>query len=79
MHKIVIQQIYKYGKHYLWRGADINARSPPKAAWDVCLPKIEGGLGVLHLEAHNDALLLKNLHKFFNKSGTPWVHLVWEK
>jgi hypothetical protein len=24
-------------------------------------------------------LLLKNLHKFYNKVGIPWVHLVWEK
>jgi hypothetical protein len=45
----------------------------------VCLPKSEGGLEVLQLEVHNEALLLKNLHKFFNKSDIPWVHLVWEK
>jgi hypothetical protein len=48
-------------------GADINAKCPPKAVWEmVCLPKDQGGLGVLHLESQNDALLLKNLHKFFN-------------
>jgi hypothetical protein len=53
----------------LWRGADINAKTPPKAAWDlVCLTKSEGGLGVLQLEIHNEALLLKNFHKFFNKA-----------
>jgi hypothetical protein len=80
MHKTVIHQIDKYIKHYLWRGADINDKTPPKAAWDmVCLPKSEGGLGVLRLETHNDALLLKNLHKFFNKADIPWVHLIWEK
>jgi hypothetical protein len=45
----------------------------------VCLPKSEGGLGVLNLETHNEALLLKNLHKFFNKTEIPWVQLVWEK
>lgn len=31
----------------------------------VCLLKSEGGLGVLNLQTHNDALLLKHLHKFF--------------
>jgi hypothetical protein len=67
-------------KHCLWRGADINAKNPPKAAWDmVCLLKVEGDLGVLHLETHNEALLLKNLHKFCNKFDIPWVHLIWEK
>jgi hypothetical protein len=53
---------------------------PPKAAWNlVCLPKDEGGLGVLNLTTQNEALLLKNLHKFFSKVDTPWVQLVWEK
>jgi hypothetical protein len=64
----VIKQIDKFRKHCLRRGSDINAKSPPKATWDmVCLPKSEGGLGVLNLGTHNDALILKNLHKFFNK------------
>jgi len=31
--------------------ADINDKRPPKAAWSlVCLPKDEGGLGILKLE-----------------------------
>jgi hypothetical protein len=80
MHKTIIHQIDKYKKHCLLRGADINAKTPPNAARDmVCLPKSEGGLGVLQLENHNDALLLKNLHKFFNKADIPWVHLIREK
>jgi hypothetical protein len=38
MHKTVLHQIDKYRKHCLWRGADINAKTPPKAAWDsVCV------------------------------------------
>ena len=45
----------------------------------VCLPKEEGGLGVLNLKTQNEALLLKNMHKFYNKVDTPWVHLVWDK
>jgi len=38
-----------------------------------------GGLGVIDLEKQNKALILKNLHKFFNKESLPWVDLVWEK
>jgi len=79
LHKTVVKQIDKYRKHCLWRGSDINAKTPPKAAWDlVRLPKKEGGLGVLNLETQNDALLLKNLHKFYNRLDIPWVHLIWE-
>lgn len=39
----------------------------------------KGGLGVINLEMQNQALLMKNLDKFFNKKDIPWVHLVWEK
>jgi hypothetical protein len=77
MHTAITKKIHKYRKHCLWRGSDINAKTPPKAAWEmVCLPKLEGGLDVLQLESHNEALLLKNLHKFYNKVGIPWVNLV---
>jgi len=75
----IIKQINKYRKHCLWRGSDINTKKPPKASWKlVCQPKEEGGLGVLDLAVHNDALLLKSLHMFFNKDYLPWVKLVWE-
>ena len=78
--KSAIRQIDKFRKHCLWRGADINNKKTPKVAWDmVCLPKDEGGLGVIKLQTQNEALLLKLLHKFFNRDDIPWVHLVWEK
>jgi len=35
-----------------------------------------GGLGVMKLKKQNEALSMKNLHKFFNKVETPWVALV---
>ena len=45
----------------------------------VCVPKDEGGLEVIDIEKQNKALLIKNLHKFFNKVDLPWVNLIWEK
>jgi hypothetical protein len=42
-------------------------------------PKNKGGLGILNLRLQNDALLLKHLHKFYNKENIPWVNLVWSK
>jgi hypothetical protein len=78
LHKGVVKQIDKYRKHCLWRGSDLNAKNPCKAAWSsVCLPKAEGGLGVINISVHNDALLLKFLSKFYNKADIPWVNLVW--
>jgi hypothetical protein len=40
---------------------------------------MKGGLGVIKLRVQNEALLLKNLHKFFNKANLPWVYLVWSQ
>ena len=36
-------------------------------------------MGVLNLRTQNEALLLKYLHKFFNRADLPWVQLIWEK
>jgi hypothetical protein len=76
--KTVVKQIDKFRKHCLWRGSDINCKQPPKAAWEmVCVSKENGGLGALNLYTQNQSLLLKHLHKFFNKQDVPWVHLIW--
>jgi hypothetical protein len=78
--KAVIKQIDKFRKSYLWTGSNVNGRKVPKAAWEmVYKSKGEGGLGVINLELQNQALLMKNLDKFFNMRDIPWVHLVWEK
>lgn len=36
----------------------------------VCLPK-EGGLGVIDIGKQNEALLLENFNKFFNRLDIP--------
>jgi hypothetical protein len=57
-------------------GADINRRKPSHAAWSLaCHPKVQGGLGILYLSIHNESLLLKNLHKIFNRMDIPLVNL----
>jgi hypothetical protein len=72
--KTIIKQIDKFRKHCLWRGSDINNRKPPKAAWPmVYIPKEEGGLGALNLSTQNISLMLKHLHKFYNRASVPWV------
>lgn len=79
LHKGVINQLDKYWKHCLWRGGDLGSKKPHKAAWSmVTLPKKQGGLGVQRTATHNDAMLMKFLHKFFNKVNVPWVKLIWD-
>jgi len=78
--KAVIKQIDTFRKNCLWRASNVNGRTQPKAAWKlVCRPKVEGGLGIINLEDHNQALLMKSLDKFFNMADIPWVNMIWEK
>ena len=54
-------------------------RRPASVAWHtVGRPKGQGGLGVLDIYTHNKTLLMKNLHKIFNRHDIPWVNLIWE-
>lgn len=56
-----------------------NQRKQSLDSWDmVCKPKDKGGLGILNLRHQNDALLMKHLHKFYNRADIPWVRLVWQ-
>lgn len=73
------KQIAKYLRHSLWRGSDMEDHMPAMVAWSVVSrPKNQGGLGICNLSVQNNALLLKNLHKFFNSHNIPWVNLIWE-
>lgn len=73
------KQINKYFRHCLWSGPDPEDHRPAMVAWIVvCRPKNQGGLGIKDINVQNKALLLKNLHKFFNRLDIPWVHMVWE-
>jgi hypothetical protein len=75
------EQVVKYMRHCLWRKKknEVQANGSALVAWKkICRPKEQGGLGVLNLDIQNKALMLKNLHKFFNNLDIPWVHLVRE-
>lgn len=76
----IVKQIEQDMRHCLWCSSDINNNKPPLTAWDmVTLPKNEAGFGIKKMAVQNDALLMKNLHKFFNHAEVPWVQLVWDK
>jgi hypothetical protein len=76
----VIDIIDKHRKNCLWRGNDTRRKGYNLAAWDlVQMPKEKGGLGVIDLSIQNDALLLKQLDKFYRKVDVPWIRLIWKK
>jgi hypothetical protein len=72
-------QIEKYMRYCLWRkkNKEVQARGPGLIAWTkVCRPKEQGGLGVLQLDAQNKDLMLKHLHKFYNRLDIAWFILL---
>jgi hypothetical protein len=80
LHPKILAHIEKIRRHCLWvkKTDEGEEKCYSLAAWPmVCKPKKKGGLGVLNLKLQNEALLLKYLHKFYNKVDTPWVHLLW--
>jgi hypothetical protein len=73
----ILNQVDKYRRHGFCKGSDINSKKPPLATWKmVTRPKSEGGLGLIKLRTHNDALLMKYLHKLYNKLNLPRVKLI---
>jgi hypothetical protein len=76
----VIDNIDRMREQCLWRGNTEKKKGGNLVAWEIVQkPKEKGGLGVLNLKLQNDALLLKHLHKFYNRDSLPWVDLVWFK
>jgi hypothetical protein len=76
----ILEHIEKIRRHCLWvkKNEEGEERCYSLAAWDmVCKPKDRGGLGILNLKLQNEALLLKYLHKFYNKADIPWVYILW--
>ena len=77
---VVLDNLDRIRKQCLWRGNDRSKKGGNLAAWLMVLkPKVKGGLGVQNLRLQNDALLLKQLTKFYNKKDIPWVQQVWFK
>jgi hypothetical protein len=76
----VIENIDRIRKQCLWRGNIDKKKGGNLVAWEIVQqPKNKGGLGVINLRLQNDALLLKHLHRFYNKMEIPWIQLIWFK
>jgi hypothetical protein len=79
LQKTVIKYCERAMRHCLWAKKDDEGQVTCNslASWSmVCRPKKQGGLGIKNLELQNEALLLKQLHKFFCNEDIPWVKLV---
>ena len=77
----ILEHLDKLRRYCLWaKETDDGQKTMSMAAWAlVCRPKEKGGLGIINLQVQNQALLLKQLHKFYNRVDVPWVNLIWSK
>lgn len=72
----VLDQIDRISLHFLW-GCRGTSNKRALVSWSrVCLPKAEGGLGVMQLCAWNQALLVKNLWDLHLNKELLWVQWV---
>lgn len=67
--KGVIDNIDRARKQCLWRGPRSEKKGGNLVAWPIVL--------LPNLSVQNDALLLKHLHKFYNRDDIPWANLMW--
>ncbi|XP_057965889.1 uncharacterized protein LOC131156317 [Malania oleifera] len=69
----ILKHVVKLCRVFLWGG-----KKRSLVAWkEVCLPKVEGGLGILDLKNWNNTLLTKtlwNIHSKKDSLWTKWVH-----
>lgn len=73
----IVGQLNRIIRQCLWRD-NFDTPKQSLAAWEmICKPKMKGGLGITIFYVKNEALLIKHLHKFYNKEDLPWVNLIW--
>ena len=72
-----VKKIESMCSKFLW-GGDIDTRSTEKVAWKaVCLPKLEGGLGLRSFSEWNKVLCLRFIWLLFSGTNSLWVQ--WQK
>jgi hypothetical protein len=68
----ILKEIYIFIRQCLWRGNNPESTKQSLASLEMIYkPKSSGGLGILDFRKQNVGLLLKHLHKFFNKENIP--------
>lgn len=68
-----IRKIESLCSKFLWSGR-IDTHCNAKVAWStVCLPKVEGGLGLRRIATWNTTLCLRFIWLLFSNSGSLWV------
>ncbi|GJR59309.1 hypothetical protein Tco_1501471 [Tanacetum coccineum] len=72
----VLLDIEQIMRRFLWSHGNTR-KGQAKVAWDViCLPRIEGGLGIRRLDPFNKALMVTHVWKLINRKESLWVQWI---
>jgi uncharacterized membrane protein YobD (UPF0266 family) len=67
--KGILKKLDFYLSNFFWQG-DNHKKKYRLTKWEIlCLPKEQGGLGIINLEVQNICLLIKWLFKLINEDG----------
>ncbi|XP_011016272.1 PREDICTED: uncharacterized protein LOC105119785, partial [Populus euphratica] len=72
----VIKQITSLCRNFLWTGNVSRSKSALVAWRTVCLPKVEGGLGLFDIKACNNSYLAKHIWNIHLKADSIWIQWV---
>ncbi|KAL8511368.1 hypothetical protein ACS0TY_017963 [Phlomoides rotata] len=77
--KHTLREIVKLQRDFLW-GGGVNGKKIPWVAWnDICKSKVDGGLGVKHLDLFNKSLLGKWAWRIRVEPNSLWVRILDSK
>jgi hypothetical protein len=77
VYQLVLGEFDKYRRQCQWRKNDLEAKSSRLAAYELFYrPKDQDELDVVNFSSQNNCLLMKHLHRFYNRASLPWIKLI---
>ncbi|XP_022019843.1 uncharacterized protein LOC110919900 [Helianthus annuus] len=72
----IIKELETKMKHFLW-GQGMGAKGRAKVAWkEVCLPKLEGGLGIRRISDVNKSLMAYHIYSIASGRKSLWTNWI---
>ncbi|XP_077228445.1 uncharacterized protein LOC143861405 [Tasmannia lanceolata] len=69
-----LNYVEKILRDFIWSGCRLQRRYHPIAWRSLCLPKIEGGIGIRRLADVNRTFQMKHVWNLLQNRDTPWNH-----
>ena len=71
--KGVIKRVNQLCSNFFWKGNDKPSKGARISWYDICHPKVEGGLGLKDTLSWNKACVMQNIWSIMVKAGSLWI------